>query len=265
MLLSFFAGLALSQATAPIAPIAPDFDQVDHHRQLDAWLTADAYRAIAKVVLEPKSEIEARASLNWLGAAFKRGESPFIAWAYAKLLVGMANGVPDETALQMKGSALAAMLYASSAAQVESLQCADATARTDRTEQFVSQMRTSGLLDIDEGQRRLAALIALGVERRTWDRRKLSNDAKFLCANGMAAISAGIAAGNVTEESGEGQIGRKIEVNPPGDFVYERRENADWWPEAEELRQDQSAVLAALAGIDRMPTREEVEALMAAQ
>ena len=76
------------------------------------------------------------------------------------------------------------------------------------------------------------------------------NDAEFLCMNGMAAMSAGISGGSMREEAPvEGEIGRQVRVSPPEDFVYERRENAEWWPDAEALRAQLPQALVVLAGL----------------
>jgi len=98
------------------------------------------------------------------------------------------------------------------------------------------------------------------------DEPRTRDDARFQCANGIAAINAGIAAGQTRELAPEqGEIGRQVVVTPPPDFVYERRIDTDWWGEAESIRAQLPALVAALAGVDSIPTSEQLRAMTAAR
>lgn len=257
MLLIRLAAIALTvSGVSPALSQEPD----GHVARLDVELAKDDYSALGDILFNPKSAEEARASLDWLGEHFKRGESPFIAFAYARLLMGFANEMPAEQAEGLKGTALAAMLYASSASLVEALQCADGTARSDRAQQFSAHLANSGLLDLDEKVREQAAWIAVTIEQQTWSARRMRNDARFLCANGMAAMTAGIQAGQAQERAPrEGEVGRQIAVTPPANFVYERRADEEWWEDAEKLRAQLPALLAMLARVEGVPGSAEMQ------
>tara|TARA_Y100000815_G_scaffold172387_1_gene156780 strand:+ start:53 stop:844 length:792 start_codon:yes stop_codon:yes gene_type:complete len=247
MSLALIAAAALSQAQA--APPPPEVEAVraQQMEQLDAWLAQDDYRAIGDEVQALSDPVEAAATLDWLGRQFQQGESAFISWQYSELLSAFAQGPKGEG---LKGTALAAMLYTIAASSIEARQCADKTAWSDRARTFTRHLMQGDLLDQPQEMRELAVRIALAMEQRTWDRRKQMNDAEFLCMNGMAAMSAGISGGSMREEApAEGQVGRQIRVSPPEDFVYERRENADWWPDAEALRAQLPQALVVLAGL----------------
>lgn len=220
-------------------------------------------KSFADILFNPASDLELRTNLDWLGARFQRGDSAFIAYAYSRTLVGAASRVPADQANELKGTALAALLYASSASMVEGLQCADGTARSNRMEQFASQLSVSGLRQLDEPTRRKAAFIAVRIEQNTWPARRNRNDARFQCANGMAAMSAGLAAGQTKERARKpGEIGRQISVTVPPDFVYERRADEDWWADAENARTQLTAFVAKLAEIDRIPSEADMDSLM---
>ena len=251
MSFALIAAAALSQAQAvpPPSPPSPATEAVREQQmeQLDAWLAQDDYRAIGEEIQALSEPVEAVATLDWLGEQFKQGESVFLAWQYSELLSAFAQGSGADG---LKGTALAAMLYTIAASSVEARQCADNTAWADRAQTFTGMLLKGDLLDQPREIRVKAVQIALAIERMTWDRRKQMNDAEFLCMNGMAAMTAGIAGGAMREEEpAEGQIGRQIRVSPPEDFVYERRANADWWPEAEKLREKLPQALPVLAGL----------------
>lgn len=260
MSFTLLAAAALSQAQAIPPPEAPEIrwaERQAQHEKLDAWLAQDDYRAIGDEIQALSDPDEAMATLDWLGEEFMQGESAFIAWQYSQLLNAFASGPNGEG---LKGTALAAMLYTIAASSIEARQCADRTAWSDRAQTFTGQLLNGDLLDQPEDVRRKAVQIALAVEKLTWDRRKQMNDAEFLCMNGMNAMMAGLAGGSTREEEpAEGRIGRQIRVSPPDEFVYERRENADWWPEAEALRVQLPGALVALAGLASRDSAESEE------
>ena len=247
MFLAVFAAAALSQAQAAAPPPEVEAVRSQQMEQLDAWLAEDDYKAIGDDVQSLSDPVKALATLDWLGRQFQQGESAFISWQYSQLLSAFAQG-PDGAGLE--GTALAAMLYTIAASSIEARQCVDKTAWNDRAMTFTGQLMQGDLLDQPQETRELAVQSALAIEQRTWDRRRQMNDAEFLCMNGMAAMTAGISGGSLREEApAEGEIGRQIRVSPPDDFVYERRENAEWWPEAEALRARLPQARTALAGL----------------
>lgn len=241
----------------------PNFSREAHIARLDEAAGEPSRNKLAELVFKPQSSEEGMANLDWLGARFIRGDSAFFAYAYARVLVGVASELPADKANDLNGTALAAMIYAVAASHVDGLQCADITGRGNRAEQFVSELRRSGLLDlVDEPTRRKAAYIANAVEQKSWLARRTNNDATFQCWNGMAAIKAGIQAGLVTESAPEpGKFGRQVKVSPPAGFVYERRDDADWWVDAEKARSQLPLLMAKLAGIDQIPSGSEIDAL----
>lgn len=252
---------ALAQAAPAQPATAPQFDHAEHVAHLDAALANADYNAISKAALEPTSALQARASLDWLGMQFNRGASPMIALTYARVLAAVAQAAPGSSGDGFRGTALAAMIYATASSAVEDRQCADRTAWGNRLQQMAPLVQQSGLLGLDERTRRLAAAIALHVEKSTWQTRKQADDAAFLCMNGMAAMTAAIATGSVKEvEPREGQIGRQMSVKVPDASKYERRPNSDWWPEAETLRAQLPTLVLKLADVDRLPTADELRA-----
>ncbi len=256
--MSLFAALVLAQSANGL-PIPPTFDKSQHVAELEAALVKQDYNQIAEVALAPKSAPEARASLDWLGTQFNQGASSMVALTYSRLLVAIASGQPGASGDGFRGTALAALIYAAASSSIEDRQCADGTAWGNRLLQMKPLVRQRGLLDLNEKTRRLAAAIALHVEKATWDRRKNNDDTPFLCMNGMRALSAGIATGAVREvEPAEGQIGRQMKVKVPDSFKYERRANAEWWPEAEALRARLPQLVFQLAEVDRLPTADEL-------
>lgn len=265
-----FAALSLlvtasAQAAPPevgpaFANPATAFDRVAHFALLDSGLDQKDYRALQEALTNPQSALEVSANLDWLGIKFQQGESVFVAFNYAMILGEVAKTLPPEHASGIRGTALAAFLYATSVAQVEGQQCGDLTARSNRAEQFAGLLGQSDLLQLEEPARQQAALIALAVERKTWSRRRSLDDTRFLCANGMAAMMAGLSAGAAREEKPQvGQIGRQIVVTPPTDFKYERLKDEAWWPKAEELRSRMPDTLKSYARIDAIPEIELVE------
>lgn len=254
--MSFFAALFLAQS--PALPVPPVFDQVQHVAALDAAFEKRDYNQIVKTALEPKSPTEAGASLDWLGAKFQQGTSPAIALTYSRLLNAVAKSQLGTGGDDLRGTALAALIYAAASSSIEDRQCADRTAWGNRFTQMAPFIRQGGFLDLDEKTRRFAAEIALLIEKTTWDRRKVNDDAAFLCMNGMRAITAGLSAGSVREEMPTpGQIGRQMKVTVPNEFKYERRPDAEWWPEAEALRAQLPQLVIQLAAVDRLPTADE--------
>lgn len=256
------ANAAFAQPTAQSPAVLP------HSARLDEAANNPDNRVLADLLFSPADADEARASLDWLGGRFQRGDSALIAFLYARMLASFANTgpVPADQANELKSTALAAFLYASAASMVDGLQCADGTARANRTEQFAAQLSTSGLMQLDEAARRKAAWVAVMIEQKTWPARRTRNDARFQCALGMAAMSAGLAAGQAKERApGPGEIGRQVSVTPPADFVYQRRPDSQWWQEAEKVRAQLPAVTAKLAAIERIPTDEEMDLLLSAE
>lgn len=239
-----------AEAVAPSASAAAPKERQEVWAKLDGLLAKQDYRAVSAHIEALQSQPEAMATLDWLGAQFMQGPSAMIAYTYAKLLGEFANGTEGETARQLRGTVLAAGLYALLAADIDGQQCADLTARANRAEQFAGILGRSNLREYDEETRRNAVLIAMGLENRGWERRKQMDDTRFLCANGMAAMMAGLRAGQAREvEPREGQIGRQVSVKVPEDFKYERRANADWWPEAEKRRAAAAGSLYQLMGV----------------
>jgi len=199
-----------------------------------------------------------RTYLDWLGAKFMSGESAFVAYFYAIYLQDVASQLPPEQAENIRGTALAALLYAIVVSDVDAQQCADRSARADRATKFAITLSQSGLLELADPVRESAALIALAFEERSWTLRQEIDDTGFLCQNGMAAITAGLAAGNYDErEPVPGEIGRQIGVTPPEDFVYERLDPEIWLPVAQARRENLPETIKALARVDRIPTPEE--------
>ena len=257
--MSLLVALAMAQSAQAQPPAAPPFDRAQHVASLDGAMAKADYNAIMELALQPKSAPEAMASLDWLGDRFKSGSSIAIAFTYSRLLAGLAAQLPEGQRDQLRGTALAAAIYAAAASAIEDRQCADRTARGTRIQQLSAQIASSGLLELDDPTRRLAAAIALDIERKTWEKRKTANEAAFLCMNGMSAMSAGISAGSVKEEASKpGQIGRQMSVKVPDDFVYERRPDSEWWPEAEKLREQLPQLVVSLARVDRLPTEAEL-------
>lgn len=252
---------ALAQAT-PAQPLrAPQFDLAEYVVGLDAALADADYNAISEATLKPASALQAKASLDWLGMQFNRGASPMIALTYARLLGAVAQAAPGSSGDGLRGTALAAMIYAAAASSIDDRQCADRTAWGNRLQQMTPLLQQSGLLGLDDRNRRLAAAVALHIEKTTWETRKQADDAAFLCMNGMTAMTAGIAKGSVKEVNPrEGQIGRQMSVKVPDGFRYERRSNSEWWSEAETLRAQLPALVLALANVDRLPTEDELRA-----
>lgn len=254
--MSVFAALFLAQSAALPAPSV--FDQAQHVAALEAAFEKRDYNQIVKTALEPESPAEAGASLDWLGAKFQQGASPAIALTYSRLLNAIAAREPGNGGDGLRGTALAALIYAAASSSIEDRQCADKTAWGNRLTQIAPLIQQSGFLNLDEKTRRFAAAIALRMETITWDRRKVSDDAAFLCMNGMRAITAGLAAGSVREEApAPGQFGRQVKVTVPDEFKYERRPDAEWWPEAEALRARLPQLVLQLAAVDRLPTADE--------
>lgn len=254
--MSFLAALVFAQSA--VVPASPIFDKAQHLAALDSAFEKRDYNQIVKIALEPKSSPETLASLDWLGAKFKQGSSPAIALTYSRLLNAIAASEPGKEGNGLRGTALAALIYAAASSSVEDRQCADKTAWGNRLMQMAPYIQQSGLRDLDDETRRFAAAIALQIEKNTWDRRKAEDDAAFLCMNGMRAITAGLAAGAVREEKPTpGQIGRQVKVTVPSDFKYERRSDAEWWTEAEALRAQLPNLVLQLAGVDRLPTADE--------
>lgn len=257
--------ILLAAALAQAAPTEPattqQFDYAEYIGRLDAALAKGDYDEISKAASEPASALQAKASLDWLGMQFNRGASPMIALTYAKLLTAVAQASPGSSGDGLRGTALAAMIYATAASAIEDRQCSDRTAWGNRFQQMAPMLEQSGLLALDDRTRRLAAMIALHIEKSTWDRRKHADDAAFLCMNGMAAMTAGIAAGSVSEATPrDGQIGREMRVKVPDGFKYERRPNSEWWAEVEVLRAQLPPLVLSLAKVDRLPTVEELQA-----
>jgi hypothetical protein len=253
--------VAAPRHPAPEVAKAPTaFDHAAHIAQLEGGLAQRDYKALQATLAKPSSANEVQVNLDWLGTKFQHGESVVVAFNYARLLSEVARSLPTEQAQGIRGTALAAWLYATTVAQIEGQQCGDATARLNRTEQLARLLGQSDLLQLDEITRQQAALIALAIERKTWSQRRTLDDSRFLCANGMAAIAAGLRAGAAREEKPRpGQFGRQIVVTPPVDFKYTRLDNQAWWPKAEELRSKLPDALKVYAKIDTIPSIESVE------
>lgn len=263
-------GLALALSTsavaAPPAPAAPQqsapanaitpptFDQTAHFAMLETLLGAKDYGAIKAQFSKAGSAAEYFANLDWLGAKFKQGESTFIALNYSMMLSAVADNQSPQEAEGLRGTALAALLYAISVGSIEGQQCDDQTARLNRAEQYMGLLGESKLLEIQETSRQQAAYIALMIEQSTWPRRKAMDDTRFLCANGMAAMMAGLKDGQTAEQPAQaGQTGRQIAVTPPADFVSARRKDAEWWADAEKMRQRLRETVMGLAQIKTIP------------
>lgn len=234
-----------------------------HAERLEAAAREPDYKNLATLLFNPGSAEETGANLDWLGVRFFRGDSAFFAWAYSRTLVGVADHMPSAQAVELRSTALAALLNASAVSLVDGQQCADGSARTNRMEQFSGQLRSSGLMQLDETSRRKAAFVALMIEQKTWPARRTRNDTRFLCANGMAAMSAGIAAGRTSERAARpGEFGKQVSVSPPPDFVYERRADTEWWSEADKVRGELPALIARLAAIDHVATPDEMDKML---
>lgn len=261
MIYALIVSAAMMQGQTQVPTPEQNQSYVQQINHLEAMLAEDDYEVISNEIKSLDNFIDASATLNWLGSKFKQGESVFIAWQYSRLLDGFAQSSQNAG---MRGTALAAMLYTVAASSVEALQCADRTAWADRAQTFAMMLAQSELLSLSEDERKKAAWVALKIERSNWERRKYLNDAEFLCMNGMAAMSAGIARGEVREAEPEpGRSGRQMKVDPPGDFVYERRENEEWWVDAEQRRQALPTLIAQLANIESFPTDAEMAVIMA--
>lgn len=260
LLASANAQAAPPAASSLVGNPAGSFDRAGHYALLEAGLGQKDYRALRDTLTKPRSAPEVNANLDWLGMKFQQGETVFLAFNYAMILVEVAKTLPPDQAQGIRGTALAALLYATSVARIEGQQCGDLTARSNRADQFAGLLGQSDLLQLDEPTRQQAALIALAVERKTWSRRRSLDDTRFLCANGMAAMMAGLRIGAAREEKPQaGQIGRQIVVTPPMDFKYERLNDEAWWLKAEELRTRLPGTLKSYAGIDAIPEIELVE------
>jgi len=257
------AAMLAQSATPPTNRVAPpQADQAEpsgseaHRAQLDVLLRHKDYDAIEERLGQAEDARVARANLDWLGNQFLNGSPIYIAFTYARVLLSIASTLPDDQASGLRGTAMAALLYAASASLAEDRQCADQTAWGNRFQQLSQWISSSGLLELSTRERHMAATVALAIEQRSWERRQLENDAAFLCMNGMQAMNAGIAAGAVREaEPVEGQIGRQVKVTVPKGFVYERRDNAVWWPEAEAVRAQFPELLQRLALIEQKPAQ----------
>jgi len=241
------------QPAEPDPQEAPRFDRTQHMDALNALKAEANYSALAAEIDQPESGPEVMATMDWLKEQFVSGSSSFFSFKYSQSLSAVARNLPDEQGEQLSGTALAAMLYSVIAARAEGLQCADVSARAERSSRFINLLAQSGLLDEKPELRSQAAWVALAVERSTWPQRKAANDAKFLCMNGMSAMAAGLASGAVKEvETPEGLLGTTREVTVPEDFVYQRRADEEWWPEAEERRATNEELLKSLANIEEI-------------
>lgn len=260
--MSILFAAALAQATTATPAGPQQIDQAQHIAALDASLAKADYAAISEMAVKPTSAQQAVTTLDWLGQQFQRGASPMIALTYARLLAAVAKSSPGSAGDNLRGTALAAMIYAAAASAIEDHQCTDRTAWGNRLQQMTPLIQQSGLLALDDSTRRFAAAIALRIEKSTWETRKQADDAAFLCMNGMAAMTAGIANGSVKEiKPREGQIGRQMSVKVPDSFKYDRRPDAEWWAEAEAQRIQLPSLVLGLANVDRLPTPEEIQVM----
>lgn len=253
----------LAASLMQAAPVDGNFNipvaQGDRAAQLEAMYDEGDYAALNLALFEPASESDLMTGLDWLGMKYRTDGSSYISLVYGRLLEAIAELVPADNAEQLRGTALAALVQAALTAQIDSQQCADATARSTRAEQVFAEISNSPLLEMDREMRRNAAFIVMLNEDITWTARQSLDQGEVLCAGGMLGMIAGLAGGTVRErEAREGEIGRQIEVTPPDDFVFGRRPQAEWVVDAERLRQSREALVQVLLFIDSVPSMEEM-------
>lgn len=262
--LLLIAPMAAAQET--LQPVTPMPNATGEYAEvLDTLYEAGEWRALSTALLEPASQQEAMTSLDWLGAKYQTVGGAYIAHAYSNVLQLFAQQMPAAEAADTRGTALAAMAQAVLMARSDAYQCSDTTALGVKALELAEILAVSPLLDLPEQERRKAGFLVLSFEPRTWPARQQFDETGYLCTGGMSAMIAGMMSGTRRETQREGGIGRQIEVTPPADFSYGRRENSEWVQQAESVRAANEQMVLQLLNIDSVLTLEEIAEMMGEQ
>lgn len=242
--MAFLSSLLLAAAT-------PAFSADEKRAQLDAVAASEDYSALTAQITGIRSGDEFHTVLDWLGAKWLDGSSVLIAFHYAGLLQQAARQLPGDEGEQLRGSALAVLLYAAAVSMVDGKQCSDASAPERRFQQAVEFIRAGQLDGINPELKAQAAQAAVAIEQRTWVKRSRAGDAKILCTGGMQEIAHNLKAGSPVREveAKEGQIGRQRVVESDGKYVPGIIPAEQWLQKAEPVRGEVSAIVNALAGL----------------
>lgn len=253
------AAAALAQAEPAEDPGRIPVPEGPRAEALDAEYGKRHYSTLTRLLFEPGSQEDLLTGLDWLGIKFRTDGSTYISYAYSNMLQAVAENLSEGDASQLRGTALSALAQAVLTARIDGQQCDDVSARGAKAEQMLAVLSASPLRELDEDERRMAALIVLHNENATWQSRQLSDQSGYLCRDGMQAIMEGMLRGSMAErEPRAGEVGRQIEITTPDDRVYPRRENSDWIGDAEKARATREDMLKLILGIQSIPSMEEI-------
>jgi hypothetical protein len=237
---------------AGATPELPASSTASHEASLTKLLQSKDYGELTKLVLSPKSKEEFRSNLDWLSVRWQEGSTALVPFLYARLLEAATRGKADEQAAQLRGTALAAMLYVYGVASIDGARCGDRSAPTHRQDQmievFSELLKAARFMSFE--MRQEAVGIAVGMERKTADARDAAGDVEFFCRYGLEETQYNLKYGTAQEVPARpGQFGRQVVLTGDGKYVPSTIAESIWRPIALKARAEMPNSVGKLVGI----------------